>query len=210
MLNWLNTTSTPEKSDAPLLRNDSGEVRDCPIFPVSRKRETPENTNREAANPRGYEVFPVSRFSRFQNEGVTERTTENEHGGAGKTGQISRDLPGLLDAVAALLTPEEGQEIRAMATTQPEAAAELCRLILAAPPYPSAEDAAELDRLILRLCNLEPWLIGYQTEMLAARRDMAPANYAGELASFRRWVHEAEARHGAGPVGAGDGNPSAL
>jgi hypothetical protein len=37
-----------------------------PGFPVS---QNAENQNREAANPHGYAVFPVSRFSRFENEG---------------------------------------------------------------------------------------------------------------------------------------------
>ena len=52
MLNWLN---------------------DSPGFPVS---ENAENQNREAANPHGYKVSPVSQFSRFQNEGAAQQQNE--------------------------------------------------------------------------------------------------------------------------------------
>jgi hypothetical protein len=166
----------------------------------------PENANREAANPRGCWVLPISRF---ENEGGPEVSPEIHHANDAKSGPIGEHLPALLDAVAALLTPEEGQEMRDLARTEPDKVAELCRLILAAPPFPSEQDAAELDALIVRLCELEPWLAGYQAEMLAARRDMAPVNYAEELAKFRGWVREAEARQGRGPDGAGAGNPSA-
>jgi len=110
---------------------------------------------------------------------------------------LSQALPAPLDTVAAFQTQEEGQEMRTLAATHTEQEAELFRLILAAPPFPTAEDAAELDALIVKLCLLEPCLAGYEAEMLAARRDMAPANYAEELAKFRRWVREAEAKHGA-------------
>jgi hypothetical protein len=37
-----------------------------PGFPVSQNADF---QNRDAANPRGYAVSPVSRFSRFENEG---------------------------------------------------------------------------------------------------------------------------------------------
>ncbi len=107
---------------------------------------------------------------------------------------LSPHLSELLDALAARLEPDELEELRALAINDPDQTAEACRLILAAPAFPTAEDAAELDRLILRLCELEPHLSGYLPAMQSARLNMAPVRYAGELASFRRWVHQAEAK----------------
>jgi hypothetical protein len=71
------------------------------------------------------------------------------------------------------------------------------------------EDVAELDALMVCLCELEPWLAGYLPEMQATRRSMAPANVAESLTQFRGYVREAEARRGA-VLGAGDGKSSAL
>lgn len=103
-------------------------------------------------------------------------------------------LPELFKALAAILEPAEIEELRELATTDPDTVAEACRLILAAPPFPTAEDAAELDRLILRLCDLEPWQAGHLPAMQEARRNMAPARYGEELAKFRQWVRHAEAK----------------
>ena len=85
-------------------------------------------------------------------------------------------------------------DLETQAGTNPERLAELCRLALAAPLSPSPEDTAELDALMVRLCELEPWLIGYLPEMQTARRCMAPANVAESLACFRQYVREAEAK----------------
>ena len=103
-------------------------------------------------------------------------------------------LPKLFNALAAILAPAEVEELRTLARTEPGTVAETCRLILAAPAFPSAEDAAELDRLILRLCDLEPCLAGYLPAMQQARQNMAPARYPEELAKFRQWVRQAEAK----------------
>jgi hypothetical protein len=114
-----------------------------------------------------------------------------------------------LDAVATRVGHATVEELQAQAGTDAERLAKLCRLILAAPPSPTPEDVAELDALMVRLCELEPWLAGYLPEMQSARRSMAPANVAQSLACFRQYVREAEARRGA-VLGAGDGKPSAL
>lgn len=59
----------------------------------------------------------------------------------------------------------------------------------------TAEHVAELDRLIVYLCQLEaPWLEGFLPAMQDARRHMAPIQVSESLASFQRWVAEAEAR----------------
>lgn len=182
MLNWLN--------DSP----------GFPVFPVS---ENAENQNREAANQHGYAVSPISRF---QNEGAAQQQDETANACEKITPPISPPLPELLDAVAARLGPAVLDELQTQAGTNP---AELCGLALAVPPSPTPEDAAELDALMVRLCELEPWLAGYLPEMQTARRCMAPANVAESLGNFRQWVREAEARRGA-VMGAGDGKPSAL
>lgn len=63
------------------------------------------------------------------------------------------------------------------------------------PAAHTTEDVAELDRLIVRLAELEaPWLAGYLPGLLDARRRMAPIHVAENLANFRRWVAEAEVR----------------
>jgi hypothetical protein len=209
MLDWLNTPTESESATPREPGQDSGEVRGSPVFPVSRFRDGFPGNAKQPANPHGYAVFPVSRFSRFQNEGGPEKDMESGGACEEKARDISEPLPDLLNAMAAVLDPAEVDELRSMAAGNPEQAAEVCRLILAAPPFPTAEDAAELDRLILRLCDLEPWLAGYLPEMQAARQAMAPARYALELARFRQWVREAEAKHGAAPVGAGHGSLSA-
>jgi hypothetical protein len=119
-------------------------------------------------------------------------------------------LPKLFNALAAILEPAEVEELRTLATTEPDTVAETCRLILAAPAFPTAEDAAELDRLIVRLCDLEPLLAGYLPAMRAARLNMAPARYHEELARFRQWVRQAEAKQAGALLGAGAGDPFAL
>ena len=177
-------------------------LKDSPGFPVS---ENAENQNREAANPHGYMAFPVSRFSRFQNEGAAQQQDETANACEKNTPSISQPLPELLNAVAARLGPAVLDDLQTQAGTNPERLAELCGLALAVPPSPTPEDAAELDALMVRLCELEPWLTGYLSEMQSARRSMAPANVAGSLAEFRRFVREAEARRGA-VLGAGRGN----
>lgn len=209
MLDWLNSPAKAPASPAPKMADDSGEARGNPVFPVSRFRDGLPGNAKQAANPHGYAVFPVSRFSRFQNEGGPEKNTETGNAGEKKAGAIPECLPDLLNAMAAVLDPAEVDELREQARTEPDTVAEVCRLILAAPSFPTAEDAAELDRLILRLCDLEPWLAGYLPEMQAARLAMAPARHPAELARFRAWVKQAEERNGAAPLGAGDGSPSA-
>ena len=181
-------------------------LNDSPGFPVS---VNAENQNREAANPHGYAVFPVSRFSRFQNEGAAQQRDETANACEKNTPPISQPLPELLDAVAVRVDPGTAEELQTQAGENPERLAQLCRLVLAAPPSPTPEDVAELDALMVRLCELEPWLSGYLPEMQAARRSMAPANVAESLARFREYVRDAEARRG-GVLGAGDGKPSAL
>ncbi len=118
-------------------------------------------------------------------------------------------LPELFNTLAAILEPAEVEELRTLARTEPDTVAETCRLILAAPAFPSAEDAAELDRLILRLCDLEPCLAGYLPAMQQARQNMAPAQCPEELACFRQWVREAEAKQAGALLGGGGGNPFA-
>lgn len=184
MLNWLN--------DSP----------GFPVFPVS---ENAENQNREATNPHGYKVSPVSRFSRFQNKGAAQQPNETGHACEQIPAPISEPLPVLLDAVAARLGPAVLDDLRTQAGTNPERLAELCRLALTAPLSPPPEDLVELDALMVRLCELEPWLAGYLPEMQTARRCMAPANVAESLARFRQYVREAEAKRGA-VLGAGGGN----
>lgn len=202
MLDWLNSPAKAPASPAPEMADDSGEARGNPVFPVSRFRDGLPGNAKQAANPHGYAVFPVSRFSRFQNEGGPEKNTETGNAGEKKAGAIPEHLPDLLNAMAAVLGPAEVDELREQARAEPDTVAEVCRLILAAPSFPTAEDAAELDRLILRLCDLEPWLAGYLPEMQAARLSMAPAQVHIDLARFREWVREAEARAGAALVGA--------
>jgi hypothetical protein len=202
MLDWLNSPAKAPASPAPEMADDSGEARGNPVFPVSRFRDGLPGNAKQAANPHGYAVFPVSRFSRFQNEGGPEKNTETGNAGEKKAGAIPEHLPDLLNAMVAVLDPAEVDELREQARTEPDTVAEVCRLILAAPSFPTAEDVAELDRLILRLCDLEPWLAGYLPEMQAARLSMAPAQVHIDLARFREWVREAEARAGAALVGA--------
>lgn len=106
----------------------------------------------------------------------------------------------LLTAAEARIGPGGLKELRPQAGGDPKRLAELCRLILAAPPAPTAEDVAELDHLIVRLCELEaPWLEGFLPEIQDARRRMAPAHVAENLANFRRWVAEAEKRTASQP-----------
>lgn len=106
----------------------------------------------------------------------------------------------LLTAAEARIGPGGLNELRTQAGGDPERLAELCRLILAAPPAPTAEEIAELDHLIVRLCDLEaPWLEGFLPEIQDARRRMAPVHVAENLANFRRWVTEAERRTASDP-----------
>jgi hypothetical protein len=103
----------------------------------------------------------------------------------------------LLTAAESRIGPGGINELRTQAGNDPDRLAELARLVLAAPPAPTAEDVAELDRLIVRLCELEkPWLEGYLPTMQDARRRMAPVHVAENVANFRRWVAEAESRNG--------------
>ncbi len=66
----------------------------------------------------------------------------------------------------------------------------------APPPSFKIEDVAELDCLIVRLCELEPWLADAVPEMMEARRRMAPVNLAESLTLFRGYVRDAEAAQG--------------
>lgn len=126
-----------------------------------------------------------SRDSRDSHDSRRRAHTENEH-------ESERSL---LAATEARIGRAGLNELRTQARNDPERLAELARLILAAPPAPTAEDVAELARLIVRLCELEaPWLEGTLPAMQDARRRMAPVHVAENLASFRRWVAEAEAR----------------
>lgn len=120
-------------------------------------------------------------------QGSRRAHTKNEH-------ERERDL---LAAAESRIGPGGMDELRTQAGDDPDRLAELARLILASPPAPTAEDVAELDRLIVRLCELEkPWLEGFLPEMQDARRRMAPVHVAEALANFRRWVAEAETRNG--------------
>ena len=205
MLDWLNTLPKSESTPPPESAQDSGEIQGLPVFPVSRFRETPSRfQNRpESRMDKGFPVFPVEKTGGPEIKPNAGTDCEEKGGG------IPEHLPDFLDAMAAILDPAEVDELRSMAAGNPEQAAEVCRLILAAPPFPTAVDAAELDRLIVQLCDLEPWLVGYLPEMQAARLAMAPARYPLELSRFRAWVKQAEEKHGAAPMGAGQGNPSA-
>jgi hypothetical protein len=181
-------------------------LSDSPGIPET---ENGDFQNRAAANPHGYAVFPEPRFSRSENEGAAQQEDETANASEKNAPPISQPLPELLGAVAARVGPAAIDELQAQADTNAERLAQLCRLILASPPSPTPEDVAELDALMVRLCELEPWLAGYLPEMQAARRSMAPANLAESLTQFRGYVREAEARRGA-VLGAGDGKPSAL
>jgi hypothetical protein len=169
-------------------------LNDSPGFP---EMENADLQNREAGNPHGYSVFPVSRFSRFENEGAAQQQDKPADTREKNTPPTSENMPHLLDAVAARLGPAVLDELQTQAGGNAEHLAELCRLVLAAPPSPTPADVAELDRLMVELCELEPLLAGYLDEMRAARRSMAPANVAESLEEFRRLVREAEARRGA-------------
>ena len=202
MLDWLNHAKAPD-APPPETAGDSKEVRGSPVFPVSRFHET---ASRIPSGPetRMDKGFPVSRFSRFQNEGGPN---ESSPACEEKASGIPQPLPDLLDAIAGFLTPQEVEDLRRQSRTEPGKVAELCRLILAAQPFPTPVEVAELDALIIRLCEIEPWLAGYLPEMQEARRRMAPANVADSLAHFRHWVREAEGNAGR-PTGAGRGQPS--
>ncbi len=196
MLDWLDTATpkTPPDMAPPQIDHDSGAVRGDTIFTVSRFRDAHEIQNREGSNPHGCEVFTVSRFSRFQNEGGRAKDGNIDPQGAEKPQAIPEHLPELLDAVAAILTAGELDHLRALSGTDPDTVADACRLLLNTPPMPTPEDVAELDGLMVRLCALVPWLAGFLPEMQAARLRMAPAEVACNLARFRRWVREAERR----------------
>lgn len=105
--------------------------------------------------------------------------------------------------MAAILTADELGHLRAMSGTDPDTVADACRLILIAPAYPTPEDVAELDGLMVRLCALVPWLAGFLPEMQAARHRMAPADVADNLARFRIWVVRAEEPGRAARLGRG-------
>jgi len=192
MLDWLDTSIKPESVTASETGDDSGEAQGNPVFPVSRFCNMP---SRKQNDPESHAAqgFPVSRFSRFKNRGEpTGNALTSEEKAAG----IPERLPDLLDAVAAILAPQEVEDLRRQSQSEPDMVAELCRLILTADPRPSPEEVSELDRLIVRLCELEPWLAGYLPEIQEARRCMAPADVADNLARFRQWVREAECKGG--------------
>lgn len=151
MLDWLESEAVSQSKVA------------ADIVPVSRFCETPENPNRDTENPHQHCVSPVSRLSRFENEGVSLR---NDGGGYQEPVEDS----------------ERGH-------------------------FPTLEEVEELDRLIVRLCDLVPWLSGFLPEIQAARRRMAPSGVAQELVKFRRWVAASEQREeqGAGRMGAASG-----
>jgi hypothetical protein len=181
-------------------------LKDSPVSPVSKNAE---NENWEAANPHGYAVPPVSQFPQLKNKGAAQQLNKTANACEKKPAPISQPHPDLLNAVAARLGRLASEDLQTQAGGNSERLADLCRLALAAPPSPTPEDVAELDALMVRLCELEPWLAGYLPEMQAARRRMAPGTVAESLACFRRYVREAEARRGA-VMGAGIGSLSAL
>jgi len=106
-------------------------------------------------------------------------------------------LPDVFAALAGILGDDDIDYLRAMARTEPQQIAETARLIVAAPPFPSAEVAAEFDRLIYSLCDMENLSKAHRSKLLAARQRLAPARYYIEINQFRDWVSEAEARHAA-------------
>lgn len=123
------------------------------------------------------------------------RDSEDSHGSRRAHTKNDRlTIPELLRAVEARIGSGGLNELRSQAGGDPARLAELARLILAAPPAPTAEDIAELDRLIVRLAELEPWLAGYLPGLLESRRRMAPIHVAENLFYFRQWVADAEAR----------------
>ncbi len=165
-----------------------------PGFPVF---ETPDSENREAGNPRACLLSRFSRSSRLENRGGTEKPEESAPSAEKNRPPISNHIPAPFEAVAAHLGRLAAEDLQTQAAGDAERMAELCRLVLAAPPSPTPDEIAELDSLMVRLCDLEPWLAGYLPEMQSARRSMAPANVAESLACFRQYVREAEARRGA-------------
>ncbi len=206
MLDWLDTEpqKTPEKSAlnyCATFPEKTGEAHSS-RFPGFENALPVSETARKPAwlsHSPGFPVFPVSKQG-----GAGKKTEKSSPQGDEKPRPIPEQLPELLDAIATLLDPAEVEELRTLSTTEPDTVADTCRLILPAPPFPTAEDAAELDRLIVRLCDLEPWLAGYLPKMQAARLNMAPAIYGEELAKFRQWINEAEAKTG-GRAGARSG-----
>jgi hypothetical protein len=203
MLDWLNSPAKAPASPAPEMADDSGEARGNPVFPVSRFRDGLPGNAKQAANPHGYAVFPVSRFSRFQNEGGPEKNTETGNAGEKKAGAIPEHLPDLLNAMAAVLDPAEVDELREQARTEPDTVAEVCRLILAAPSFPTAEDVAELDRLILR----PTWNPGWPATCRKCTHGPGPSAYRPGPVSGMGTGGGSPSR---GRPGGGVVNPSAL
>lgn len=134
------------------------------------------------------------------NKGDSRDSQDSHDSRHARTKSEPLTVRGLLTAAEARIGPGGLNELRTQAAGDPERLAELCRLILAAPPSPTDEEIAELDRLIVRLCELEaPWLEGFLPEIQDARRRMAPAHVAENLANFRRWVAAAERRTASEP-----------
>jgi hypothetical protein len=205
MLDWLDATTpiNPDYSAPVETGHVSGEVRGLPIFPVSRFLISPPGLEKHPANPHEYRVFPVSRFSRFQNKGGPDNEAINHAETNAQNAPIPEHLPALLDAVAAHVSAPELDHLRTLSDTDPDTVANACRLILTGSTFPTVEAVAELDGLMVRLCGLVPWLAGFLPEMQAARYRMAPADVADNLYRFRRWVSKAEEQGQAARLGAG-------
>ena len=117
-------------------------------------------------------------------------------------------LAELLARVQPLTDADDRAYLETRAATDPEGTAALCQLILAFPRPPTAAEVAELDNLIVRLCELWPWAKGMASELLRLRRRMAPARVIEELELFRAWVRESEA--GSQRAGNGRSNTEAM
>jgi hypothetical protein len=194
MLDWLDadTTKTPADSRGTDSAPSSGEGRGVPVFPVSRNaKPLPGLGNgpltRVVKPFPGFPVFPVSKQG-----GRGDNSEKSPHPTGPSPHAIPATLPGLLDAVAAHLTPDEAEHLRALSTTAPDIVANACRLILTTPDLPTPEDVAELDRRILALCDLEPWLAARRPDQQVARRRMALVDVPRHLARFADWICEAE------------------
>lgn len=160
-------------------------------FPVFPEIETPKIENREGCKPSG--VW-VSRFSRLQNEGVREKHGTNV---LIPLDAIPRNLPDLLALVEPFTDVEDRAHLSEQAESNLDHAAWYAWLLLLTPLPPTPEDLAELDRLIVRLCELVPWAKDEAPELLAWRRRMAPAQLAENLARFRSWVRHVEVERAA-------------
>ncbi|QSA97131.1 hypothetical protein [Methylococcus sp. EFPC2] len=194
MLKWLDTLATAEKPAASNALISTSVQFGKTTFPVFPEIETPEIENREGWKPRGVWVSRFSRFSRLQNEGGREKHGANV---LISLDAIPRNLPDLMAAIEPFADAEDRAYLSEQAESNPDHAAWYAWLLLLTPPAPTPEDLAELDGLIVRLCELWPWSKDKASKLLACRERMAPARVAEDLARFRSWVRHAEVERAA-------------